>query len=91
MKNTLTTLNHQPAKLIYGIDNPEEAMAQIFEQFELHEARAALFEFYKSWVNDNIEAADGENHAEMLRFYSCLLDLINGAFLHIEKERNVVG
>lgn len=82
MKNIKETLNFKPVRLLPSeVENPHESFDRFFEDFELHEIREDIYQLYRSWVNDNEEAANGKYHCHMIMVYESLIDLVDSAYI----------
>lgn len=93
MKNTLesiVSLNNsrrdaflaQPSQLSeWEIAYPAEIVAEFFNEHELHKIRANIWELYKGWVHSCIDLAEGKQYADMLFFYSQLIDFLDASYL----------
>lgn len=89
MEEIMKKLNHQPSNLsAQHLDKPLMVIAEFFENNELHEVRDKLWELYKGWVNNSIDFAEGEENADMLFFYTQLIDMLNACYVYNEKNKN---
>ncbi len=91
MQNLLQTLNYQPSHLTESeLSNPAETIKSFFENNELHEVRAVIWEMYKGWVNGSVAYIEPKENAEMLFFYSQLIDFIDASFLLVEFDSSSI-
>jgi hypothetical protein len=88
MKNNLesiVSLNYQPSQLTEReLDYPAEVIASFFAENELHQIRANIWELYKGWVSSCIHFAEGKQYADMLFFYSQLIDFLDASYLQMQ-------
>lgn len=88
MENIMKKLDYQPANLTdYELERPLSTMTDFFDNNELHAVRENAWQLYKGWVNSSIEFAEGDENADMLYFYSQLIEFMNAAFIYTEKRK----
>ena len=88
MENILKKLDYQPANLTdYELERPLSTMTDFFDNNDLHNVRDKAWQLYKGWVNNSADFAEGEENANMLFFYTQLVDFINASFIYTEKRK----
>jgi hypothetical protein len=87
MKKVIANLNFQPNSLTEReLEDPKIVLLDFFENHPIHETRETVWELYKAWVNHMTEFTDGKSNADMLFFYTQLIDFLNASYLQIQKS-----
>src|SRR5688500_16747754 len=77
MEEIYKKLNYQPSGLTdHDQENPLNIITDFFCSHALHDLREKAWQLYKGWVNSSSDFADGTEHAEMLFFYTELIDFM---------------
>jgi hypothetical protein len=88
MENIMKKLDYQPANLSdYELENPLSTMVDFLDNNDLHHIREKVWLLYKGWVNNSVGFTEGDENADMLYFYTQLVDFINAAFIYTEKRK----
>ncbi|TKC58526.1 hypothetical protein FBD94_18085 [Pedobacter hiemivivus] len=88
MENIMKKLDYQPTNLSdYELQNPLSTMVDFMDNNDLHHIREKVWQFYKGWVNNSVGFTEGDENADMLYFYTQLVDFINAAFIYTEKRK----
>lgn len=88
MENIMKKLDYQPANLSdYELEMPLSAMTDFFKNNDLHHIRENAWQLYTGWVNNSADFDHGEENANMLFFYTQLVDFINVTFIYTEKKK----
>lgn len=88
MENIMKKLDYQPANLSdYELESPLSTMSDFFDNNDLHHIREKAWQLYKGWVNYSVDFAEGEENADMLYFYTQLVEFINASFIYTEKRK----
>ena len=88
MKTHLNPLHYQPSTLTKAeIEDPSLVLTSFFDSHTLQQARQNIWEFYKGWVNYVSDFSDGELNANMLFFYSQLVDLVDASYLSMQRSK----
>lgn len=81
-------LDYQPTGLTNAdLENPFGLIADFYDNNKLHETREKLWQLYRSWVGHSTGFAEGEENADMLYFYTQLIDLMNACYIYTEKKK----
>jgi hypothetical protein len=87
MEEIFKKLNYQPSGLTdYEQENPLDMITEFFSNHDLHDLREKAWQLYKGWVNSSSDFADGAENAEMLFFYTQLINFMNASYLYTKKK-----
>lgn len=87
MKKLLKTLNYQPVALTESqLENPWPSIINFYDNCPLHQARAQLWEMYKSWCYYAAQMPDEDELKDMLCFYGQLTDMVNLWYVMVRRE-----
>ncbi|TCC99659.1 hypothetical protein [Pedobacter hiemivivus] len=88
MESIMKKLDYQPSNLSdYELEKPLNVMNDFFDNNNLHEIRKKAWQLYKGWVNNSVGFTEGDENADMLYFYTQLVQFINVAFIYTEKRK----
>lgn len=91
MEDVMKKLYYQPVNLTDNeLKNPLSVIKDFFGNHDLHEIREKSWQLYLGWVNYSSDFAEGKESADMLFFYTQLVDFINASYLHNEKIKSVL-
>lgn len=81
-----TDLNYQPSSLDKDeMERPEKVIDFFFSDFALHDVRRNIWELYKSWTFQEVEAEVVHEMEGMLIFYEQLKNLVDATYALNEK------
>lgn len=88
MEEIFKKLNYQPTGFTdHELKNPLPIITDFFCSYALHDVRHKAWQLYQGWVNSSSDFADGAENAEMLFFYTQLIEFMNASYIYTEKQK----
>lgn len=92
MKDIIEKLDYQPCGLTQDqITNPLDTITDFYNERHLHAVRSKLWELYSGWIVHLVDFAEGDQNAEMLFFYTQLVELVNAGYVFTQMNKKSVA